>query len=733
MAVKRKHTVLLLAAAVILSGAADPHSGARTEQFPQPNSWPSVTTVDHTGEILGPGVTYDRWRLRTSIGPLTVHVTTIDLRNPLVSLAVATHNDQVVGAGEPLSAMANRAHAEAAINADYFDINDTGAPLNIVALGGRFIHSSSGAAAFVVGANNAVSMGAVTLRATLADASGAKLGIGSINDWGKNTTLSLLTPEFGAAPSDADLELVLAPVASGGYRVAAVSQSLTQLLPLLPGEIGVVARGAEQVGRLSAFAANDVVTIAFEGNPPPASIVWAAGGGPLLLRDGATAIDTVVPAAQETDVRYPVTGAGLSADGGTLWLVAVDGRAPSQSVGITRPMLRTLLARLGAVQAMAFDSGGSTEIAIRHLGDAEVSVANTPSDGRERAIADALLVVNGATPGPAAQLILRAPAPAVLVGSHLQIRASAVDANMQPVALDPTQVRFQFDSTCCATIDPTGIVSGAVPGSVNLVARGLNASSPPQPIAVVGSVDALSIAGLGRALASGSAVPLQIVASMNDGRRVAVDASAVQWAAAGDGRVLANGSFVAGTVPGIADVTAGAGGAKTLLRVLVGDHPVLLTALKTPREILNWRFASNPAGVSGIVDGLAAPDGAAALHLDYNFALGGATRAAYAETELPIAGEPLAFTIDAYGDGNGEWLRGGYRNADGIVDSVTLRRHVDWTGWKTLRIPIPPQVRWPIVWTRIYAAEARADAIEAGDLWFRNFAASYAGPASSGP
>jgi phosphodiester glycosidase len=732
MAVKRNPTVLLLAAAVILGGASGPGTGASPEQFPQPNSWPSVATVDHNSELLGPGVMYERWRLHTSIGPLTVHVTTVDLRNPLVSLAVSTHNGQVVGAGEALSAMANRAHAEAAINADYFDINDTGAPLNVVAIGGRFIHGSSGAAALVVGQNNAVSMRAVTLRATLADALGTKLDIGSINDWGKNTTLSLLTPEFGSVLSDADMEIVLVPVASGGFRVAAVGQSLAQLLPLLPGEVGVVARGAEQVGRLSAFAANGVVTIAFDGNPPAASIVWAVGGGPLLLHDGATAVDTVVPAAQETDVRYPVTGAGLSSDGGTLWLVAVDGRAPAQSVGITRPMLRALLARLGAAQAMAFDSGGSTEIAIRHLGDAEVSVANTPSDGRERAIADALLVVNAAKPGPAAQIILRAPAPAVLVGSHLQFRASAVDANMQPVSLDPAQVRFQFDSACCASIDPAGVVTGVAPGAVNLVARGVSASSPPQPIAVVSSVDALSITGIGRSVASGAGAPLQVVASMNDGRLVAVDASAVQWSAAGDGHMLADGSFAAGSVPGIADVTASAGGGKTSLRVLVGEHPVLLTALKTPREIVNWRFASNPAVVSGIVDGLAAPDGAAALHLDYNFALGGATRAAYAETTLPVIGEPLAFTIEVYGDANGEWLRGGYRNADGIVDSVTLSRHVDWTGWKMLRIAIPPQARWPIVWTRLYAAEPRADAIETGDLWFRNFAASYAGPASSG-
>ena len=48
---------------------------------------------------------------------------------------------------------------------------------------------------------------------------------------------------------------------------------------------------------------------------------------------------------------------------------------------------------------------------VRHLGDLTTSVANTPSDGRERAIADALLVLNTAPLGPVARLLVRDDAP----------------------------------------------------------------------------------------------------------------------------------------------------------------------------------------------------------------------------------------------------------------------------------------------------------------------------------
>ena len=101
-------------------------------------------------------------------------------------------------------------------------------------------------------------------------------------------------------------------------------------------------------------------------------------------------------------------------------------------------MLGALFVALGASDAMAFDSGGSSEMVARHLGDPGVAVMTLPSDGRERAIADGLFIVNSSPVGPTTQLILRTSAPAVLAGSRLAVRATAVDANLQPVALNAT-------------------------------------------------------------------------------------------------------------------------------------------------------------------------------------------------------------------------------------------------------------------------------------------------------
>src|SRR6202049_4586958 len=162
---------------------------------------------------------------------------------------------------------------------------------------------------------------------------------------------------------------------------------------------------------------------------------------------------------------------------------------------------------------------------------------------------------------------------------------------------------------------------------------------------------------------------------------------------------------------------------------LSGEHAVMLQALPKPGLTgAMWHFAARPSSVPGAVDDSAAPDGSQALRLAYDFSNAMGTRAAYAQTELTLPGQPLAVAVNIFGDGNGEWLRGGYRNADGNDESVTIARHVDWRGWKTIRVAVPPQAAWPIVWTRLYVVERAVSAREQGSLWFRNFQIFFAGP-----
>jgi hypothetical protein len=111
----------------------------------------------------------------------------------------------------------------------------------------------------------------------------------------------------------------------------------------------------------------------------------AIGGGPVLVRNG----QAIYRAgewftAYQLGPRHPRTAIGQRADGKIVLLVA-DGRSVI-SHGLTNRQLANAMVHYGAVNAMAFDAGGSSEMAFNGV------VLNRPSDGYERPLADSLQV-----------------------------------------------------------------------------------------------------------------------------------------------------------------------------------------------------------------------------------------------------------------------------------------------------------------------------------------------------
>jgi exopolysaccharide biosynthesis protein len=91
-----------------------------------------------------------------------------------------------------------------------------------------------------------------------------------------------------------------------------------------------------------------------------------------------------VPASFGTQ-RHPRTAIGWSTATGRVFLLAVDGRQPPYSDGMTLAELLGLFRALGATDALNLDGGGSTALVIRG------QVQNRPSDQQgERAVGNAL-------------------------------------------------------------------------------------------------------------------------------------------------------------------------------------------------------------------------------------------------------------------------------------------------------------------------------------------------------
>ena len=147
----------------------------------------------------------------------------------------------------------------------------------------------------------------------------------------------------------------------------------------------LVARGAA-AGQLAAEAPVGSTVTSRVDSPPrlaesrdcrrrrPADRAGRCAG---VSRSGGVRVGATRPAR-------PRTGVGQMQDGRII-MVAVDGRQPGWSVGMTNFELAQALVRLGAVTGMALDGGGSTTMAF------DGDLLNRPSDGGERPIADALV------------------------------------------------------------------------------------------------------------------------------------------------------------------------------------------------------------------------------------------------------------------------------------------------------------------------------------------------------
>lgn len=108
------------------------------------------------------------------------------------------------------------------------------------------------------------------------------------------------------------------------------------------------------------------------------------GGGTTIINNG---LDSEIGL---TD-RAPRTVIGRKADG-TIIMMVIDGRQSAAGMyGADRTELGAIMNYYGAVEAYNLDGGGSSTMIIRK--DGELVVLNSPSDGRERNDANAILIV----------------------------------------------------------------------------------------------------------------------------------------------------------------------------------------------------------------------------------------------------------------------------------------------------------------------------------------------------
>ncbi len=128
-----------------------------------------------------------------------------------------------------------------------------------------------------------------------------------------------------------------------------------------------------------------------DGQSCAAGVDHALSAGPRLLADGALR-DVAAFGATYAAARHPRTALGIDRRARKAWLVVVDGRQSGFSEGASLSELTAIFQRLGAVDAINLDGGGSTTLVVQQDGAARIvnSPIHTGVPGRERPVANHL-------------------------------------------------------------------------------------------------------------------------------------------------------------------------------------------------------------------------------------------------------------------------------------------------------------------------------------------------------
>ena len=397
-------------------------------------------------------------RLASDEGPVVAHVVIVR-RDSSVRLRAILSNERVGGPpplNERTSDMCQRVGCIAAINGD-FSLPSSGEPVGGITHLGRALRSPVPTHQQIsVSSLGELSAGAIgwSGRLVLADLSSVELR--SLNRPPRRDEVVLYTPDYGPAT---------APMPSGA---AIVLRTVEIQLPLGLGRAGLFSPvGLREGGGEVPIPSDGAVIAAQDAGAGTLRAVWAKasqhllgaggvvrlesappveetlGGNPILLQGGQVTV--VDDGSDFTSSRHPRTVVGWNER--ETFLVAVDGRHPRYSIGLTLLEAAELLARLGATDALNLDGGGSTTLVLGGR------VVNRPSDrlvrtnGRERIVthpADDDVVVGFVERPVADALVVMSPPAIPIVGDLLAPvlarpgpGAAAIDTQRDPASVSP--------------------------------------------------------------------------------------------------------------------------------------------------------------------------------------------------------------------------------------------------------------------------------------------------------
>jgi exopolysaccharide biosynthesis protein len=444
----------------------------------------------------------------------------------------------------------------AGVNAAFFDMN-TGMPYGLVVTDG-LLRTSGDVNSVGFFDNGTAVIGKPGLSVKLTTANGttdlfynktltAKNGIGLYsNDYDTRTKSGISAWNVVLTPTSGKAELTLngsmEATVAGPASKAATCPIPAGSFVLSVAEASIYQSAVEAVQSLKK---GDTVTIQTASDPSWQNVLYACGGGDLLVENGQANSSFTLETADKSVAR---TAVGLKQDGTVVFYTADYGVG---SVGLTLPELAARMLDLGCTTALNLDGGGSTAMGAHYPGFDTPSTVNQPSDGSLRKCANFLFLVRKTTAaGPASRLYVYPYHASVLAGASLQMTAKAADANYMTAAV-PAGLTY---AAAGGTVTDAGVFTAASGGTATVTAQagGLSGSAN---VNVVSEPTAIRLkkedgkSTFTTAVLPGESVTKLTALAYYYGAPLTAQDACFTWSVTGDiGTVDAEGTFTAASV-----------------------------------------------------------------------------------------------------------------------------------------------------------------------------------------
>ena len=534
--------------------------------FPTQNVKANTYTILDRKEFtqnLSKGVVHKNIVYFTTEGWINVNVLKVDLTDKYTDVSVI-FNPSGIKNRMSVRDMANTYGAVASVNGDFFDTT-TGFVIGATVKDGRLITDPSNIgklATFSIDANGIPSIEYWSKSMSVTLPNGTKLPLAAINKISSTFEyLVMYTRDwFSTSPgANENVPQLVEVVVDGNDRVLEVRQGQP---PVEIPQDGYVLAGAGYVGQnLLTLKPGDVIQKDIRTNPPFENLKMAVSGGTILVKDGK-----IAPFTHEIKGYTARSAIGYTQDKKYLIIATVDG---SSTRGMTQTEMANLMISLGAYDALNLDGGGSTQMAVRPLGDTEAKLANHPPEGYERKVANGIGIFNTAPQGNLYALKLEASDTNVFKGLHRTITVKGYDENYNPVTINPEEVLFSVNGITGVfsgnTFMPTSVGEGVITARVGNAIGTIRITSLDKPVDIRFNPANIVID-------KNKSIPITVTAKNIKGYRALIEPQDITWEVYNNvGNIDKNGMFVSSKLDVTGALVANVLGEKAILPVKVGQ------------------------------------------------------------------------------------------------------------------------------------------------------------------